>query len=81
MPKDTNATDTSSSQEGHNYGGNAYYKDDDSIPTMNTVGYVSSSRSSSSSSNIRSHHITNAQVVDATDNESLASGITLESFQ
>ena len=48
---------------------------------MNTLVDVSSSRYSSSSSHNRSHHITNTQVLGATDDVSVASGITLESFQ
>ena len=59
----TTATDTSTAQEGLNYGGHAYYKYDNSISTMNIVGYNSSYRYSSSSSNNISHHITNSQVV------------------
>ena len=33
------ATDTSTVQEGPTYGGNANYRDDDPISTMNTLGY------------------------------------------
>ena len=48
---------------------------------MNTLGDGSSSRYYYSSSNNRLHSITNSQVVDATNNDSEASGITLEYFQ
>ena len=62
-------------------GGHAYYKDEKSISTMNTVWDGSYSSYYYSSSKNRSHHITNSQVVDATDNDSVARNITLESFQ
>ena len=81
MTTDTTATATSTAQEGPTYRGHAYYKDDENISTINTVGYGSSSRYYSSYSNNVSHRITKYQVVDATDNESVASGTTLESFQ
>ena len=77
MTTDTTATATSNSQEGPTYGVHVYYKYDKSISTMNNSGYGSSSRYSSSSFNEISHRITNSQVVDATDNESVASVITL----
>ena len=48
---------------------------------MNIVGDVLSSRYDSLSSNNISHPITNSQVVEASDNDSLAKGITLKSFQ
>ena len=48
---------------------------------MNTIGDGSSHSYYSSSLNNMSHQIKNSQVVDATDNDSLASGITMESFQ
>ena len=81
MTTDTTATATSTAQEGPTYRGHAYYKDEENISTMNTVGDGSSSRYYSSYSNNASHRITKYQVVDATDNESVASGTTLESFQ
>ena len=48
---------------------------------MKTVGDDLSSSYSSISSNNISHHITNYQVVDAINNDSVASVITLELFQ
>ena len=81
MTTDTTATTTRVPQEGPNYGGHAYYKYEDLIYTMNTVVDGSSSRYYSSSSNNRSQRITNSQVMDTTNNDSVASSITLESFQ
>ena len=48
---------------------------------MNTLGDVSYSRYSSSYYHNISHHITNYQVVGATDDVSVSSGITMEYSQ
>ena len=77
MTTDTTNTATSTTQEGPAYGLYAYYKDDGSISTINNVGKGSYSRYSSSSFNNISHHITNSKIMDATDNDSVASGSTL----
>ena len=58
-----------------------YYKDDDSIYTITTLGDGSSSSYYSLFSNNRSYCITTSQVADTTYNDSVAIGITLESFQ
>ena len=81
MTTDMNATATSTVQDGPTYWVHAYYRDDDLISTINTSGYGSSYRYSYSYYHNISHHITNTQVVDVNDNVSVASGITMESFQ
>ena len=81
MTTDITATSTSTAQEVSTYGVHVYYRDDDSISTMNTLGDGSSSRCYSSSSHNISHIVINSWVVEATDNVSVARGITLESFQ
>ena len=81
MNTDTPGTAKITAQEVTTYGGHAYYKYDDSIFTINNVGDGSSSRYYSSSSNNRSQRITNSQVMDTTNNDSVASSITLEYFQ
>ena len=58
-----------------------FYKDYHSIYTMNTIGDGLSSRYPSSSSNKISHSITNSEVVDAIDNQSVPRDINLESSQ
>ena len=77
----TTATAKINKQVISTYGAHTYYKGEKSIYTMNTVGDGISYRYYSSFSNSRSHLITNSQVVDATDNDSVASGINMESFQ
>ena len=77
----TTAIDTSTALEVLTCRGHYYYRDEDSISTMNTTGDGSSSRYSYSSSNNRSHRITDSQVVDATDNDSVDRDTTLGSFQ
>ena len=67
MTMNKTVTDTSTAQEGPTYRDNVYYKDDESIYTMNSLGGGSYYRYSSSSYSNISHHITNSQVVDATD--------------
>ena len=81
MTNDMISRATSTTQEGSTFGSHVYYKDENSISTIKTIWDVSSPRYYSSSSKDRSHHLNNFQVVDTTDNESLARGITLESLQ
>ena len=77
MTTDTTTTTTSTTQEGPTHEGHVYYIDDDSIYKINILGDGSSSKYSYSSYHKKIQWRTNYQVVDSTDDVSVASIITL----